>query len=74
MGQLMIAPTLRAASHADASSLTALALEVWLSTYIRHGINAHFADYALAHFTPDQFSGMDGRYAENAGRLYGCKR
>ena len=56
MGQL-IAPTLRAASHADASSLTALALEVWHSTYIRHGINAHFADYALAHFTPDQFSG-----------------
>jgi ribosomal protein S18 acetylase RimI-like enzyme len=56
MGHL-IAPDLRAASQADASSLAALALEVWFSTYIRHGINAHFADFALAHFTPDRFSG-----------------
>lgn len=56
MGHL-IAHDLRAASQADASSLAALALEVWFATYIRHGINAHFADFALAHFTPDRFSG-----------------
>jgi ribosomal protein S18 acetylase RimI-like enzyme len=56
MGQL-ITPTLRTASHADASSLTALALEVWFATYVRHGINAHFADYALAHYTQARFSG-----------------
>ncbi|EPX80925.1 GNAT family N-acetyltransferase [Litoreibacter arenae] len=54
MGQLSTA-TLRTATPADASSLAALALEVWLSTYIRHGINAHFADFALAHFTPERF-------------------
>ncbi|RLJ60437.1 acetyltransferase (GNAT) family protein [Litoreibacter meonggei] len=54
MGQL-IAPNLRAAEVADASSLTALALEVWFATYVRHGINAHFADYALSHFTPERF-------------------
>ena len=56
MGRL-IAPTLRTAERADASSLAALALEVWFATYIRHGINAHFADFALAHFTPDRFRG-----------------
>ena len=54
MGQL-IAPNLRAAENADASSLTALALEVWFATYVRHGINAHFADYALAHYTAERF-------------------
>ena len=54
MGQL-ITPDLRAATPADASSLAALALEVWCATYLRHGINAHFADYALAHFTPQRF-------------------
>ena len=56
MGQLT-APTLRAATPSDASSLAALALEVFFATYIRHGINAHFADYALAHFTPARFQG-----------------
>ena len=55
MGQLN-APTLRAATHADAASLAALALEVWFSTYVRHGINAHFADYALTRFTPERFN------------------
>lgn len=48
---------IRPATEADASSLTALAIEVWFSTYIKQGVNAHFADYALAHFTPDRFKG-----------------
>ena len=56
MGQLT-PPTLRHAESVDASSLAALALEVWFATYIRHGINAHFADYALALFTPARFGG-----------------
>lgn len=47
--------SLRAATVQDASSLAALALEVWFATYIRHGINAHFADFALGHFTPARF-------------------
>ncbi|MEP3345608.1 MAG: GNAT family N-acetyltransferase [Litoreibacter sp.] len=56
MGQL-ITSKLRAATPADASSLAALAIEVWFGTYIRQGINAHFADFALAQFTPDRFQG-----------------
>ncbi|WP_099826843.1 GNAT family N-acetyltransferase [Oceaniglobus indicus] len=42
---------LRAATYEDASSIAALSLEVWLSTYIRRGINGFFADYALDTFT-----------------------
>lgn len=47
--------SLRAARDTDCSSLAALSIQVWLSTYIREGINAHFADYALAEFTTDHF-------------------
>ena len=57
MGQLN-APNLRFAENADASSLAALALEVWFATYVRHGINAHFADYALAHYTAERFRNL----------------
>lgn len=42
----------------DASSLAALGLEVWLNTYIRNGVNAFFADYALQHFTTARFEEM----------------
>ncbi|WP_102109456.1 GNAT family N-acetyltransferase [Oceaniglobus roseus] len=49
-------PRLRPATADDASSLAALSVEVWLSTYIRRGINAHFADYALAEFTAARFA------------------
>lgn len=43
---------LRAARPADASALAALSIEVWLSTYLKGGIAAGFADYVLATFTP----------------------
>ena len=35
----------------DASSLAALSIEVWLGTYLKHGINGFFADYVLHEFT-----------------------
>ena len=44
--------TLRAARVADASSLAALSVEVWLGTYLRRGINGFFADYVFAELTP----------------------
>lgn len=43
--------TPRLARPTDASSLAALSMEVWLNTYIRRGINAFFADFALETFT-----------------------
>ncbi|MEQ6201948.1 GNAT family N-acetyltransferase [Sulfitobacter sp. HNIBRBA2951] len=43
--------TLRPATLADASSIAALSLEVWVGTYQRAGISGFFADYALAEFT-----------------------
>lgn len=42
---------IRPAIIEDASSLAAISLEVWLNTYIRDGVNAFFADYALEAFT-----------------------
>ncbi|MCI2394244.1 GNAT family N-acetyltransferase [Aliiroseovarius sediminis] len=46
---------LRPATKSDASSLAALSTEVWLGTYIKRGINARFADYALTEFTTEKF-------------------
>ncbi|MRX33409.1 GNAT family N-acetyltransferase [Aminobacter sp. NyZ550] len=46
---------IRPANLTDASSLAALGLEVWLNTYIRNGVSAFFADYALEHFTAAGF-------------------
>lgn len=46
---------IRIAKSEDASSLAAVAMEVWLNTYIRNGVNAFFADYALSHFTKAHF-------------------
>jgi ribosomal protein S18 acetylase RimI-like enzyme len=40
---------------ADASSLAALSAEVWLGTYLKQGISAHFAEYVLAEMTADRF-------------------
>ncbi|WP_120634415.1 GNAT family N-acetyltransferase [Ruegeria sp. EL01] len=42
---------IRDAIKSDAASLAALSIEVWLGTYLRHGISAFFADYALTEFT-----------------------
>ncbi len=49
----------------DASSIAAISIEVWIGTYLKRGVNAFFADYALEEFTrskaerliadPDQF-------------------
>jgi len=47
---------IRAANKADASSLAAISIEVWLDTYLREGVNAFFADYALATFTTHKFA------------------
>ncbi|QOF72726.1 GNAT family N-acetyltransferase [Aminobacter sp. SR38] len=52
---------IRPANLTDASSLAALGLEVWLNTYIRHGVNTFFADYALAHFTAARFEEIMAR-------------
>lgn len=44
--------TLRRATQSDASSLAAIAIEVWIGTYLKKGVSAFFADYALETFTP----------------------
>ncbi|MHC2625879.1 ribosomal protein S18 acetylase RimI-like enzyme [Bradyrhizobium huanghuaihaiense] len=42
---------IRKAEERDASSLAAVSIEVWLSTYLREGVSSFFADYVLAEFT-----------------------
>ena len=46
--------TLRRATHSDASSIAALSIEVWIGTYLKRGVSAFFADYALQEFTPEK--------------------
>lgn len=48
----------RAAKKIDASSLAAISIEVWLGTYLRKGVNAFFADYALSEFTTSRFEAI----------------
>lgn len=48
--------TLRPARPEDASSLAALSIEVWLGTYLRHGINGFFADYVFGELTPQRMA------------------
>ncbi len=45
----------RAAEVTDAAALAALSIEVWLSTYVKRGISAEFAQYVLDTFTPRAF-------------------
>ncbi len=47
--------SIRRAKITDSSSLAAISIEVWLGTYIREGVNAFFADYALEEFTTAKF-------------------
>ena len=47
--------TLRKAQKPDASSLAAISIEVWIGTYLKHGVSAFFADYALNEFTALNF-------------------
>lgn len=49
---------LRPARPEDASSLAALSVEVWVGTYLRQGITAHFADYVLSEFTPARMEAL----------------
>ena len=42
----------------DASSLALLSLEVWSTTYLRRGINAFFAEYALEEFSRPGFEAV----------------
>ncbi|SEV88534.1 Ribosomal protein S18 acetylase RimI [Aliiroseovarius sediminilitoris] len=42
---------LRKAVKSDASSIAAISIEVWLGTYLKRGVRAFFADYALDEFT-----------------------
>ena len=42
----------------DASSLALLSLEVWSTTYLRRGINAFFAEYALEEFSKPAFEAV----------------
>ncbi len=46
---------IRPAVADDASSLAAVATEVWLNTYMRNGVSAFFAEYALEQFTKARF-------------------
>jgi diamine N-acetyltransferase len=46
---------IRKAEERDASSLAAVAIEVWLNTYVRDGVNPLFADYVLSEFTAEKF-------------------
>lgn len=43
--------TLRMAHHSDASSIAAISIEAWVGTYLKKGVSAFFADYALEEFT-----------------------
>ncbi|WP_420962656.1 GNAT family N-acetyltransferase [Brucella sp. IR073] len=56
---------IRRAEIGDASSLAAVGLEVWLHTYIRDGVSAFFADYALGHFTATRFGELLSRENEH---------
>ena len=44
----------RTATEADAASLAALSIEVWVGTYLREGVGATFAEYVLNEYTPDR--------------------
>lgn len=50
--------SLRTAHLSDASPLAVISIEVWLGTYIRRGVNAFFAEYALNEFTADKFKAL----------------
>ncbi len=46
--------TSRKANFSDASSIAAISIEVWIGTYLKRGVSAFFADYALNEFTPSK--------------------
>lgn len=50
--------TLRMANHSDAPSIAAISIEVWMGTYLKKGVNAIFANYALEEFTVHKVSNL----------------
>ncbi|WP_299476488.1 GNAT family N-acetyltransferase [uncultured Roseibium sp.] len=50
--------TLRKPKKSDASSIAAISIEVWIGTYLKRGVNAFFADYALEEFTPSKIESL----------------
>ncbi len=46
---------IRPCRRSDAAPLAALAIQVWLHTYAREGINGPMARFVLEQFTPDYF-------------------
>ncbi len=44
---------IRRATRHDVSSIAAVAIEVWLGTYLRHGISEAFADHVLTEHSAD---------------------
>lgn len=46
---------IRLAQKADAASLAALSIEVWVGTYLRQGVNPFFAEFVLSEFTTARF-------------------
>ena len=49
---------LRKANQSDASSIAAISIEVWVGTYLKHGVNSVFADFALGEFTVEKTSDL----------------
>lgn len=45
-------PQVRIAVEQDAAAIAALSIEVWIATYLRHGVSGFFAEYVLDTFTP----------------------
>lgn len=48
----------RLARPSDAPILAAISIEVWLGTYIRRGVNAFFAEFALNEFTASKLTAI----------------
>lgn len=48
----------RLARASDAPVLAAISIEVWLGTYIRKGVNAFFAEFALSEFTSSKLAAL----------------
>ncbi len=48
----------RKAKQSDASSIAAISIEVWIGTYLKRGVSAFFADYALTEFTPHKIEAL----------------
>lgn len=48
----------RRARVSDAPALAAISIEVWLGTYIKRGVNAFFAEFALSEFTSAKLAAL----------------